>query len=93
MPCGGVSWDPQGMIQNKTVPKVSQVNSPETVSYSVGTEQLGLPEEKARTAREGLWVPSSVTIPALKLNPVLEMTGPLLIQPSCSPAIFSRTTE
>lgn len=83
------------MGQNKTVLKVSQVNSQETVSYSVSTEQLELQEESMGMTRVGLKKPlhrdsgSQLSV----ILSVLEMTLPLLIQLLCLIIIFLRTME
>lgn len=83
------------MGQNKTVLKVSQVNSQETVSYSVSTEQLELQEESMGMTRVGLKKPlhrDSGSQFSVILS-VLEMTWPLLIQLLCLIIIFLRTME
>lgn len=71
-------------------PKGLSSEQPRDCIYSVSNEQPGLQEENVGMARGGpkhlldrdSGSQLSVTIPVLKLNPVLEMTRPLLTQKS-----------
>lgn len=83
------SYIGDGTEQN--CPKGLSSEQPRDCIYSGSTEQPGLQEENVEMARGGPKHPLdrdsgsqlSVTIPVLKLNPVLEMTRPLLTQKSC----------